>query len=38
MTAGPAELNFYACGLYRLQALDQIRPALLPRGAKSPAG
>ena len=33
-----AELNFYAYGLYRLQALDQIRPALFPRGAKSPAG
>ena len=33
-----AELNFYAYGLYRLQSLDQIRHALFPRGAKSPAG
>jgi hypothetical protein len=33
-----AELNFYAYGLYRLQALDQIRTVLFPRGAKSPAG
>jgi hypothetical protein len=33
-----AELNFYAYGLYRLQSLDQIRSALPPRGAKSPAG